>query len=420
MSESGFFDRYFINFDNDISRIFSENEILASLLGLSRRLSIEMQDKRFSVLHHKLRLDDIKLKGMGLGNAQKGFYDKIANYASYLFAFQQYFHSSYRARQGAVLENVINVGIKLAALDDYTVVAKREKRSTLASFFGLNTQLDMDVVIYSKRKKFIMPIQIRSRDDTGGTTAKASNVDYLSKILKHIGSGNILESWRKENKRALYVILVWEALKKSQARSMKKKIWHSLEQSLMQFDDTIVESEFIDQLDKGYEIPQTNITLRVIYGFPEFMDFLSIEFQSNEIVDILSKVWNSLENWDDLWLTYTIASLELPLLSTYGWTNLEIISDALKKVDIDISKEIGVEIIENSKEWAKSIAVHLRNEKFPSIISSMQERMNYIRDLILVVALKFVATKEDYRQMRKNHKMFLDSEFNFFQTEGVQ
>ncbi len=422
MTDNGYFQRYFINFDEDITGLFSENEILKSLLELSRRIAIELQEERFSALHHRFRLDDIKLKAVGLGNAQKDTYDKIANYASYLFAFQQYFHSSYRARQGSVLENVISVGIKLAKLENYKVVEKKKRKSTLISFFGLekNIKLDMDVVIYSESKKFIMPIQIRSRDDTGGTTAKASNVDYLNEVLKHFLKDQNLESWIEEKKKAVFVILVWEPLDKKQANSMKKKIWQSLEQSLVQFDENINEQDFINHLDEGFKISQSNVTLKTIYGFEEFMNFLSFEFESKEIAEILSRVWKSLENWDDLWLTYTIASLEFPLLSTYGKTNLEIVKNGLKNANIEILEYEPRQIIELSKDWASKIAAHIKEEKFPTIVSNMQERMNYIRDLILVLALKLVATENDYKRLREFHKDFFNTKLNFFVPKDDQ
>ena len=110
-----------------------EASVTGKLLESSLGLVCELIKASFSVdpnenlLKYKSRLDDIKKKTAGIARTEllsnKG--STIATYAGHLFAFQQLFHSSYRARQGNVLEEVIRH--VLSNVDGIVVAKRRDK-----------------------------------------------------------------------------------------------------------------------------------------------------------------------------------------------------------------------------------------------------------------------------------------------------
>jgi len=84
---------------------------LKSPLGLAKRVICEAFTKSSEQLkEYREHLDPIKRMVLGLSsaesNADKG--DYLANYTLYQFAFQQFFQSSLRARQGNVLDEALS------------------------------------------------------------------------------------------------------------------------------------------------------------------------------------------------------------------------------------------------------------------------------------------------------------------------
>ena len=79
---------------------FSEiKNILKSPLGLVKDLveTCFSSEANRNLLKYEKELDEIKKRVAGITRARSLSSYKIANYSSYLFAFQQFFHSSYRA-----------------------------------------------------------------------------------------------------------------------------------------------------------------------------------------------------------------------------------------------------------------------------------------------------------------------------------
>ena len=95
--------------------------ILESPLGLAKEIAFRcfQKDKDSSLLSYKNGLDVLKRLGVGLESAMKKSAYPIANYSSYLFAFQQFVHSSYRARQGNFAESLLRSILKKTSATVY-------------------------------------------------------------------------------------------------------------------------------------------------------------------------------------------------------------------------------------------------------------------------------------------------------------
>jgi hypothetical protein len=344
-------------------------DILKSPLGLVETLvkSSFSDDPNENLLKHEKKLDDIKNKiaGIGRSNMLSGTY-KVAKYSSYLFAFQQFFHSSYRARQGIPLEEVTYRSLNLG--NATAIKTKTARQRKVKELFGIPGAVSKDIDFLATKPNEVMFGQIRSTDVTGGLTAKGSLVELLRFILDN----------RTRNPFATYLVVVWVPLERQQRPSLINKAWDELKYSEGEQNET----GFKNQIGDGWQMRNTNITLKLVYGLDELGDEFN-DFTGNETAKTrFLSLWTSLERWDDLWLTYAIASLELEKLIFNGSTNFQILDDKLNELGIRISNEDSSNYSESSERIAVQIAEAWAEDTLP--VSAPAEILNYLRDLILL------------------------------------
>ncbi len=155
-------------------------------------------------------------------------------------------------------------------------------------------------------------MQLRSRDDTGGTTAKGSLVEALRRVMK-INA--------EKDAELFYLIGIWEKIKSNQKNITISKIYESLE---LHFQKKISKEDFINNIEKGIKLHQ-GVVLKLAYGNEEIIKTISgwtgedakLDYQS------MKNIIASLERSDDLWLAYGIASLELENIELKGINNIE-------------------------------------------------------------------------------------------------
>ena len=127
----------------------------------------------------------------------------------YLFSFHQYVHSSYRARQGKALEELLKEVMRASNAKVSIADKESDKRKFIARVIpGYDSKLDLDIVARNHRGGTIV-IQLRSRDDTGGTTAKSSLVEALRYMLTDS---------KHNNNELLYVVGIWEPVDSNQKK----------------------------------------------------------------------------------------------------------------------------------------------------------------------------------------------------------
>ena len=81
-------------------------DILKSPLGLASKIITSLFEEKLT--KWKDDLDEIKLFAAGIQRAEElSVFYSLASYYPSMFAFHQYFHSSFRARQGKVLEQIL-------------------------------------------------------------------------------------------------------------------------------------------------------------------------------------------------------------------------------------------------------------------------------------------------------------------------
>ena len=358
-------------------------DILKSPLGLAIELvkSCFSDNPNRSLLKHERKLDDIKNKiaGIGRSNTFSNTY-KIAKYTSYLFAFQQFFHSSYRARQGIPLEEVTCRSLNLG--NATAIKTKKARQGKVKELFGISGGVRKDIDFLATKSSEVMLGQIRSTDVTGGTTAKGSLVELLRFILD---KGTL-------NPVATYLVVVWEPLERQQRSSLINKAWDALKY----FEGERNESEFKRQIGNGWQLLNTNITLKLVYGLDELGDEFNNFTGDNNAKSKFLTLWASLEKWDDLWLTYAIASLELEKLIFDDSTNFQILERILHELGIRISDEDLNDYNERSERIAIQVAEAWGEDTLP--VTAPAEILNYIRDLIILKMINIkVSGNRNYR-----------------------
>jgi len=235
--------------------------ILKSPLELSQLIIRLLFNNNFKEV--KDNLDSIKQFVAGITRSEAlGKSYSLAKFYPYLFSFHQFIHSSYRARQGKVLEEMFKEVIRHANKNFIVPDKEKDKKDIMSEVFkDYDSRLDIDVVA-KKSKGKILALQLRSRDDTGGTTAKASLVEALRGVMK--------KSVEKDTD-LFYLIGIWDKIKSNQKTITISKIYESLRPY---FQKRILKEFFISNIEKGIELHK-GITLKLAYGDKEIVKNVS-------------------------------------------------------------------------------------------------------------------------------------------------
>ncbi len=364
--------RTFLLLEDSSPTIDMVQGILTSPLGLAQEIVCKLFNNDFGALRDDM--DVIKEFVAGVTQAKSLSSYSVANYYSLMFSFHQWFHSSYRARQGKVLEAVLRQVLQSHTSFKVTPESvKKEMIPMLQAIFKTKNipNLDMDVMGATSDKKKLVVIQLRSRDDTGGTTAKGSLVDMLKGFLR---------AQKKPSADILYLIGIWDKRDSQQRESTIKKIYSSLKENTK-----LSEKEF-QKISTGISLTP-KIKLQMAYGIDSILEAIfewdtTQKFHSAEAVkDIITKI----EKWDDLWLAYAIASIEIEIQSLRGTSNIRILSEKCNALDIDLDYR-SYPLLQKSIETAIEKLIPVWTE--PTLpVTSPAEQALYIRDLLFLRAI---------------------------------
>lgn len=368
-----FQDRYLLSlcFDDESKIIKS---ILKSPLGLVKEINRLLFENDFDSV--KNNLDSIKQFVAGINRSENiGKTYSLGKYYPSLFSFHQFVHSSYRARQGKTLEVLFKVIIRQSNEKIVVPNIEKEKRNLMSEVFkDYSSKLDIDVVA-RKSKGNVLVLQLRSRDDTGGTTAKSSLVEVLRNVMNQ-------DVIKKSN--LLYLIGIWDVRQSNQKNITIDKIYESL---LPYFREKLSKNDFSDNIENGISLFD-GVVLKLSYGVENIVESVSNWVGEDTKLDYSSmkNIIMSLEKSDDFWLSYVIASHELKNIKLKGINNIKYLDELLSNESFDIS---NFNSNEDYLDLANSLTLRIipkwENDSLP--VSSVSEKIHYIRDLIL---LRFV------------------------------
>jgi hypothetical protein len=366
-------DRIFVSLLDPGKETSKLKEVLKSPLELSLLLVKLLFEQNFNKLRDDL--DQIKFFVAGITRAEnvaKSTKYTLASQYPNMFAFHQFFHSSYRARQGKVLERML-----MSIIGEYTTCDKVPSKSNkmlkvVKQIFDTEiSTFDIDALGSDSKNKKTILIQLRSRDDTGGTTAKGSLVDLLRDLLRlnKIPSHDLL-----------YVVSVWDERESQQKKATITKIYSSLK-NLIQ----IKQADFKTGILKGIELKK-NITLKLAYGTDEIAStiFVWSGSKNKKILESISEIISYCINWDDLWISYAIANLELQTKSLHGYTNITLLSDKYAKAKNRFNFDSYQDLVNSINLITSELMPIWTEDTIP--LSSTADRAHYIRDLLFLLA----------------------------------
>ncbi|TRU93298.1 MAG: hypothetical protein EWV76_00560 [Microcystis novacekii Mn_MB_F_20050700_S1] len=364
-------ERIFLHLLDNTNEVELAKRILKSPLGLAADIIYALFEDR--LVSKKDELDKIKMFAAGISRSEKlGSNYSLAKYYPYMFSFQQFFHSSFRARQGKVLEEMIK-----NILENYTdcnEVPKKVDRmqEILRQSFASSTitSLDIDAMGINNKKNKIVVIQLRSRDDTGGTTAKSSLVELLRSLMR-------LENLPKEE--LLYLICIWDERNSQQKQSTITKIYSSLQDYIPD------ENKFRQEIIQGYEL-NSKIKLKLAYGTDEISRSLFEWTGTNQesILTAIQQIIDFVENWDDLWVTYSISNIELELNSFQEISNIPLLNQKINEINAKFDFSSYEKLKTSIDEITNQILPIWREKTIP--LASLSDKAHYVRDLVFLKA----------------------------------
>jgi len=213
MKDNNFQERFLLTLCSANGNTRIVKTILKSPLGLAQEIIKLLFQNDF--IKVKDNLDSIKQFVAGITRSEMlGKSYALAKFYPYLFSFHQFVHSSYRARQGKTLEELFKEVIRKSNQNFVVPDKEKDKQKVMSEVFkGYDSKLDIDVVA-KKSKGKVLALQLRSRDDTGGTTAKSSLVEALRQVMK--------KSVEKDAD-LFYLIGIWDKIKSNQKKYYYKQ-----------------------------------------------------------------------------------------------------------------------------------------------------------------------------------------------------
>lgn len=365
-------ERKFLHLMDSNEETILVKDILKSPLGLASDIITSLFEERLEEL--KDGLDEIKLFAAGIQRAETlSISYSLASYYPFMFAFHQYFHSSFRARQGKVLEQMLHRILQQYGRCDSVPNKNTGRLSLLGEIFKTDEipNLDVDVMASDITNKKTLVIQLRSRDDTGGTTAKGSLVDLLRGLLR-------LNKTPENN--ILYLVCIWVPRDSQQKISTVKKMFSSLEA------DIAVGEEVFHEIVKNEVRLKENISLRMVYGTDEIARslFKWIGNEDKEVLNAISTIVDLVSDWDDLWIAYAIASLELEISALSGKSNITILKEKYDKTGINFNYSSYQALTDSIDETVQKIMPLWTEDSIP--LKTPADQTQYIRDLLFLKA----------------------------------
>ena len=365
-------ERRFLYLMDPSEEINLAKDILKSPLGLASEITRYLFEEKLEEL--KDSLDEIKQFAAGIRRAEKlSASYSVASYYPFMFAFHQYFHSSFRARQGKVLEKMLQRTLQAYGKCDNVPSKNADRLLILGKIFKTDTlpNLDIDVMASDSTDKKVLLIQLRSRDDTGGTTAKGSLVDLLRELLR---LDKVPES------DVLYLVCVWDPRDSQQKNSTIKKMFASLKDLIK------VSEKSFHTIVKNKVRLQENVSLKMAYGTDEITKSLFewIGDEDEKVLGAISTVVNLVSDWDDLWIAYVIASLELEVSSLSGKSNIRLLNEKYDKIGINFNYASYQALTDSINTIVEKIIPLWTEDSIP--LKTLSDKAQYVRDLLFLKA----------------------------------
>lgn len=189
-----------------------------------------------------------------------------------------------------------------------------------------------------------------------------------------------LRSQKKPSADILYLIGIWDKRGSQQRESTIKKIYSSLKENTK-----LSEKEF-QKIGAGISLT-SKINLQMTYGIDSILDaiFAWDSSQKSHNAEAVKEIVTKIETWDDLWLAYAVASIELETQSLRGASNIRLLSEKFNALDIDLDYR-SYSLLQKSVETAIEKLIPAWIEPTLPVYSPAEQAL-YIRDLVFLRAI---------------------------------
>lgn len=290
--------------------------------------------------------------------------------------FWEFKESSTRASIGNALEKLLSVSV---GKDQTLEVGKKKKlRNKIIEGFINNYEFQKDIdLAIKKQNNHILLLQLRSKDGTGGTTAKASNVSVLKDLLER-------KNDIKKDSSCLYLIGVWDGKSTSQKNSMITNCYDAISHLI---DNKFTKEFFLKNMEKGINL-LPKLKLKLVYDYENIANEIDSWSESSKrginIASYLKRNLSNVQEYDDFYLIFTCLSSELYNFYIKKIDNFYHLEQLL--IDEKISNPIDkINYLSESNRLADKIFHkwdHVNNLTPHEPKSS--DAKQYIRDLILI------------------------------------
>ena len=131
---------------------------------------------------------------------------------------------------------------------------------------------------------------------------------------------------------------------------------------------------------------QKNISLKMAYGTTEIARslFQWIGNENEKVLDAISTIVDLVSEWDDLWIAYTIASLELEVASLSGKSNIKLLEEKYNKIGMDFNYTSYQTLTDSIDNIVQKIIPLWTEDSIP--VKTPADQAQYIRDLLFLKA----------------------------------
>jgi len=346
-------------------------EVLRSPLELAQKIVCHLF--RGEIAGFREEIDIIKEFAAGIHRALELQAYPLANYYSLMFAFQQWFHSSYRARQGKVLESILQRVLASYTSFQHVPSGKRETQAMLQAMLNLQSpwQGDIDVCGATQDGQRLLLLQLRSRDDTGGTTAKTSLVEALQTFLR---TGAACSS------EVLYLVGIWDERHTQQRTATIHKFYSALR------DYTSLTEKDFEQIGNRICV-HPSFYLQLAYGVKEILQaiFDWDPAPQPSVLDSVTQIVQRIQGWDDLWVAYAVASIEIQNQALRGVSNVDLLMQKCAEMNLDLDHRSWTLLQESVEKAVEKLIPSWTESTLP--VQSPADQACYLRDLLFLRAI---------------------------------
>ena len=147
----------------------------------------------------------------------------------------------------------------------------------------------------------------------------------------------------------------------------------------------IQEEDFYNIVERKVQL-QENISLKMAYGTDEIAAALFewIDDKNEKVLESISTIVDLVSDWDDLWISYAIASLELEIATFSGKSNVRLLNEYYDKIGISFNFTSYQHLTDSINNIVQQLIPLWTEDSIP--LNSLSDKAQYIRDLLFLKA----------------------------------